>query len=260
MQALWRALVIPAFILAALAAAIQAPQQFQGTIASLGHTAVSFVQTQPQLSSAIVLVGALLLLSSSIVPLLGAGLVFLLIFAPGQLSRLLPPLPSLPTVPSWAVPEPVKSVRTELQQLCSCSCARRCTSGIACCNLQLHSQPVGAGWKDSRPMRNTRCRIGSSAAVCRCKSSCSLSSLRQPHRRHYQRGIRASASVCKRQRTRRCQIGLCGDEETDFCTPWTRSLTLVNEQIARKAREYNGVLKEYQQKKVTVHAHNDIWR
>lgn len=111
MQAIWRTLAVPAFILAGLFAYFQAPDTVGSTVTNLGSTVINFITTQPQIASAIVLGLTVLLLSSTIVPLLGAVAVFLLIFAPNQLTRFLPQLPSVPSVPSFLVPGPIKEVR-----------------------------------------------------------------------------------------------------------------------------------------------------
>jgi hypothetical protein len=111
-QAVWRALVVPLFLIAGAVATFQAPETVGNTVSSLGHTVFDFITAQPQLASAVIIGAMLLLLSSSILPLIGAAFLFLVIFVPNQLTRFLPQLPSLPSVPSFMVPEPVKQVRS----------------------------------------------------------------------------------------------------------------------------------------------------
>ena len=109
LQALWKALVLPLFIGAGLFAAFQAPQQVLGTLSSLLGNGLSFAAGHPQLTSLLIIAATAVLLSSSVVPIIAAGMVWLLIFAPQQLSRFLPQVPNIPT---WVVPGPVKSVRS----------------------------------------------------------------------------------------------------------------------------------------------------
>ena len=132
MQTLWRALVIPLFVVAGVVATIKAPDTVGHTVQSLGSTVFSFVTAQPQLSSAIVIGGMLLLLSSSIVPLLGAGFLFLLVFAPDKVTQFLPQLPQIPSVPSWAVPGPVKEVRNGFERCKGCAAVHTVCSAFSC--------------------------------------------------------------------------------------------------------------------------------